>query len=138
MLDIGAGVEQGINQRYVVTAGCPMERRFAVPHPDRRGVEIGAGSGQQPHDRIWICVVAGPVGKQVQWRAPAALRISHHAPGEARLAREQLAQPVDVAPLQRRRQLYGEQLVTLQHAWFCGHRREGSTGTAEPRLCLRQ
>jgi hypothetical protein len=93
-----------------------------VPHSFGRCVEHGAGSGERLHDRGRVRIVPGPVGEEVQQRAPAASRILDHAAREPGMDRQQPAQTLDLSLLERRREFDGDRLVIMQRAAHHGYR----------------
>jgi hypothetical protein len=93
-----------------------MEWRLAVPHPERRRIEVGASRSEGADDLDGIRVVPRPIGEKVQRRSPATFNVLDHAMGEPRIGCEKPAQPVDLALLQCRRGLDGKRLVTSERA----------------------
>jgi hypothetical protein len=121
-LDIGSRIEQRIDQRHIVIAGPSMQWRLAVPHPDRRRIEVGAGRSEGANDVDSIRIVPRPIGEKMQRRSPATLSVVDHAMGEPRIGCEQPAQPLDLAVLKCRRELDGKRLVTSERASTRHHR----------------
>ena len=113
MLDIRAGVEQGVGQRDIVIAGGPMQWCFPMPHGNRRSVEVAADRGE---DRGGVRTMSRPIGEEMQRRASTALFIHDHTTSEAGFVVEQPLEPLGLALLERCRKFNGKRFVAAQFA----------------------
>ena len=83
-LDVGARIQQRVEDGHVVATGRPVQRRLAGP-ADPPGVDIRAGTNQQAHDHRSVREVAGPVGRDVEEGPPRPGAIGWRFTGRVRL-----------------------------------------------------
>jgi hypothetical protein len=96
-LDVGAGVEQGIENPDVVAARSSVQRRLSMAAARERRIDVGAGPDESGHRAGPVRMVARPVGGDVQQRA-GAVDARRREPG---MSAEQVAQFVDATSADR-------------------------------------
>jgi hypothetical protein len=101
-LDVGTGVDEGIEGLDVVAAGGPVERRLGV-RPGEPGVDVSPGFDQRGDGRRHVGEVARPVRRDVQQRArhPGRVVAAEPGAGETGVVGEELLQAIDVAGVDR-------------------------------------
>jgi hypothetical protein len=102
MLDVGAGVEERVDQHDVIVAGRPVQRRLVVPGVAGMSVQIGPGRHEFGHDRGGIRAVTGRVGEMMQRCAPAG-----PAGSKAGIHAEYAVELLGISALDRAQQLEG-------------------------------
>ena len=90
-LDVGAGVEQGVEHGDVVAARRPVQRRLGV-RPGEPGVHVGAELGEHRDGRGAVREVSGPVGDHVHQRSRHAVGLRRIAEPDGRQAGVRLEQ----------------------------------------------
>ena len=113
-LDVGAGVEQGVERRDVVAAGGPVQRCLGVRAASKAGVDVGSGSDEGRDDGGAVGMVPGPVRRDVQERARHAARVDDPGPGKARVLGEQPLERGRLAGADRGRCGDGERIAGVE------------------------
>ena len=108
--DVGAGVEQGIEDVDVVAAGGPVQRRLGVGVEAAGRTRVGAGGHDAPHDLGPVREVTRPVRRRVEQRAVAAL-VAEARRRQPRVGDEQAIERVEIAGLDGGRRLEDDRVV---------------------------